>query len=187
MARNRVQVHKGIEPAMRLSVGLPGRTLPEDARRFDDAASRSRLFAVLWHTARGLVLFVGLSVLLDQFHPGFAWLARNGRHPGLVLVLAALLGVHVFVFTKRNVGTARRSPDAGEATLWLVCAGYALLANVTANVVIHRVLPDESLVPLFIPLLAIAALNVLTVLGASTAIGFRHGSRTGSRPPRSPA
>ena len=116
---------------MRLSDGLPGRTRAEDAHPFDDAASRARLFAVLWHTARGLVLVVGFSVLLDQLHPGFAWLARNGPHPALGLALAGLLGIHVFVFTKKNAGLARRSPDSGEVNLWLVCAGYALLANVT--------------------------------------------------------
>ena len=63
-------------------------------------------------------------------------------------------------------------------TLWLVCAGYALLANVTANVVIHRGLEEPTLAAVFIPLLAIAALYVLIVLGACAAIGFRHGSPT---------
>ena len=52
-----------------------------------------------------------------------------------------------------------------------------MLADVSANLVIHRVLEDESLVPIFIPLLlAIAAVYVLIVLGACAAIGFRHGS-----------
>ena len=161
---------------MRLTDGLPGRPGPQDAHRFDDAASRTRLFAVLWHTGRGLVLVVGFSVLLDQVHPWFAWLARNGPHPALALAPAVILGIDVFVFTKRNAGLARRSPDSGEASLWLVCGGYALLANVTANLIVHRVLEDESLAQFFIPLLAIAALYVLIVLGACAAIGFRHGS-----------
>ena len=159
-----------------LNDGLPQRTRPEDAHAFDNAASRPRLFAVLWHTARGLVLVVGFSVLLDQLHPAFAWLARQGPHPATALTLAAMVALDVFVFTKRNAGSERRSPDSGEARLWLVCAGYALLANVSANLVIHRVLEDESLVPVFIPLLAIAALYVLIVLGACATIGFRHGS-----------
>ena len=57
-----------------------------------------------------------------------------------------------------------------------MCAGYALLANVSANLVIHRVLDDAALAPVFVPLLAIAAVYVLIVLGACAAIGFRHGS-----------
>ena len=61
--------------------------------------------------------------------------------------------------------------------LWLVCAGYALLVNVSANILTHRVLEDESLVPVFVPLLAIAALRALIVLGTCAAIGCRHGSR----------
>ena len=161
---------------MRLSDGLPGRTRAEDAHPFDDAASRARLFAVLWHTARGLVLVVGFSVLLDQLHTAFEWLARNGTHPATALALAAIVGIDVFVFTKRNAGFARRTPDSGETGLWVVCAGYALVANVSANLVIHRVLEDAALAPVFVPLLAIAALYVLIVLGACAAIGFRHGS-----------
>ena len=161
---------------MRLRDGLPGRTCPEEAHAFDDAASRPRIFAVLWHTARGLVLVVGFSVLLDQLHLAFAWLARNGPHPTTALALAAIVALDIFVFTKRNAGSARRIPDSGEASLWVMCAGYALLANVSANLVIHRVLEDESLVPVFVPLLAIAALYQLIVLGACAAIGFRHGS-----------
>ena len=161
---------------MRLSDAVPKTPGPEHARRFDDAASRTRLFTVLWHTARGLVLVVGFSVLLDQLHPAFAWLARNGPDPALGLGLVGLLGIHVFVVTKRNAGVARRNPDSGEATLWLVCAGYGLLANVTAAVVIHRVLEEPSLAPVFIPSLAIAALHLLIVLGACAAIGFRRRS-----------
>lgn len=161
---------------MDASDGLPGRTRPGDAHAFDNAASRTRLFAVLWHTARGLVLVVGVSVLFDQLHPVFGWLARNGPHPATALALATVIALDIFVFTKKNAGRAKRDPDSGEASLWLVCAGYALLANVSANLVIHRVLEDESLVPIFIPLLAIGALHVLIVLGACAAIGFRHGS-----------
>ena len=58
-----------------------------------------------------------------------------------------------------------------------MCAGFALLANVSANLLIHRVVEDPKLShPVFIPLLSIAALYVLIVLGACAAIGFRHGS-----------
>ena len=162
---------------MGLTDGLPGRTRAEDAHTFDDAASRSRLFAVLWHVARGFVLVVAFSVLLDQLHPVFAWLARNGPHSALGLGLALVVGLDLFVFTKRSAGLGRRCPDGGEASLWLVCAGFALLANVCANILIHRVLADESLVPIFVPVLAVAALYGLIVLGACAAIGCRHGSR----------
>ena len=88
---------------MRLSDGLPGRTRPEDAHAFDDAASRTRLFAVLWHTGRGLALIVCFSVLLDQLHPVFAWLVRHGPHPTEVFALiAVIVALDVFVFTKRE-------------------------------------------------------------------------------------
>ena len=161
---------------MRLSDGLPGRTRAEDAHPFDDAASRARLFAVLWHTARGLVLVVAFSVLLDQLHPAFAWLARHGPHPALGLGLVLVFGIDVFVCTTRWANRGRRRADDGEVTLWLVCAGFALLANVSANLLIHRVVEDPALAPVFIPLLSIAAVYVLIVLGACAAIGFRHGS-----------
>ena len=161
---------------MRLSDGLPGRTHPEDAHPLDDAASRARLFTVLWHTARGLVLVVAFSVLLDQLHLAFAWLARHGPHPALGLGLVLVFGIDVFVCTTRWANRGRRRADDGEVTLWLVCAGFALLANVSANLLIHRVVGDPALAPVFIPLLAIAALYVLIVLGACAAIGFRHGS-----------
>ena len=161
---------------MDLSDGVPGRTRPEDAHPFEDAASRTRLFAVLWHVARGLVLVVAFSVLLDQLHSAFAWLAPNGPHPATAFAIVALLGIEIFVFTKKNAGLARRTADDGEVMLWLVCASYALLANVTANLFIHRVLEDAALAPVFVPLLAIGALYGLIVLGACTAIGFRHGS-----------
>ena len=101
---------------MGLSDGLPGRTRPEDAHPFDDAASRTKLFAVLWHVGRGLVLLVGASVLLNQLHPVFAWLARNGPHPGTALAIAAVFGIDIFVFTKKNAGLARRRADDGEVT-----------------------------------------------------------------------
>ena len=101
-------------------------------------------------------------------------LPKGAPHPTTALALAAIVALDVF--TKRNAGLARRSPDSGEAGLWVVCAGYALLANVSANLVIHRVLEDAALAPVFVPLRAIAAVYVLIVLGTCAAIVFRHGS-----------